>query len=62
MSTDDDSKVVSITGTGFTADSSGNYPKAAKTGATYTVEVKEYTTGGLIKTINITENTSGASN
>ena len=65
MSTDDETKQVTleadtnIVDNGATAEK-GNYKKGAKTGSTYKVEVKDYTQGGLIRTITITEN--GTSN
>lgn len=55
MSTDDTSKQVTLEGATAGSDSI-TYKKDKKTGATYKVEVTEYTKGGLIEKIKITEN------
>ena len=55
LSTDDESEKVTVTGA-FERDENGNGDGRASTGKTYRVEATEYTTGGLISQITITEN------
>lgn len=61
MSTDDETKQVEIVDSaklGIAADDKNMYPKKAKTGDTYKVEIKETTSGGLIHKIEILNSSS----
>ena len=60
MSTDDSTEQITLKGDSAITDgataSAGNYKKGAKSGSTYKVEATDYTEGGLISEITITEN------
>lgn len=56
MSTDDDSKIVTLEGATATSSGANTYSKNFSTGKTYKVTVTEYTTGGLISKIKIEAN------
>ena len=56
MSTDDDSKIVTLDGATATASGANTYNKNFSTGKTYQVTVEEHTTGGLISKIKIEAN------